>query len=159
MRLVMVGSDSRDSRTAPETVVAEPYSSQNSSSTAVRIARSTAHCRAGLTCTTKRMSTNHGMPTVVGVWMSTAGCTSRSPVMSPRSSGAARERRVAFSDRATASWMDWEPNSGIGMTTTARAQKFEWLTHTRAVLLGTITVSPLRVRIVVARMVIWMTSP
>ena len=70
----------------------------------------------------KRMSIVHGMPTVAGGLMLTAGWTSSSPMSSLATSGRRRARRVAASERSIASCVSVEPSSGTGMTTTARDQ-------------------------------------
>ena len=131
----------------PVTVVAEPYSSQNSSKMDMRTVRSTCHCVPASTWTMKRMSTVHGMPTVAGGVTSTAGWTSSSPMRSSAMSSFSKARRVAASARAAASAGLDEPRRGTGMTMTARDQKLEVLIDTRAVEFGMMTVSCFRVRI------------
>ena len=144
---------------APVTLGAAPYSSQNSSRMAVRIARSTAHCAPAEEVTIRRTDIVHGVPTVLGGVTSTAGWTTSSSRTSSRISSRRSARVAAASARSIASSVEWELRSGIGMVTTARDQYCEEFTQTFGVEFGMVIVSWASVRILVARRVMEMTVP
>ena len=91
----------------------------------VRIARSTAHCRAGLVATLISMPTVHGSPAAVGAVMLRAGRMVISPRMSSATPAASTASWADSETLSTRSVIDSPLVKGRSIWTTARAHCLE----------------------------------